>query len=276
MIELSLVLLLISVVILGMLKSTSLIGKSRLAAAQMITKKSPVNDMANLIAWYETSLETSFLQSERKNGGFISEWLDSTPEASPRNNAKQQSESSRPRYYKDIFNVGIPAVRFDGINDSMFFDALPLINSGYTIFVVEQRKSNKSSNFFIGGSGADSNSNLYLGYKSNNYLTFGHYLNDLDYGILSFDKPILRIHSFQFSVTGGKKYWLNGGASVDASQPAQIDPISSYPNPAIGRSQIFYYSGEIAEIIIFARALQIGEKELVESYLAKKYNQNIQ
>jgi len=272
LVELSLVLLLIGAVMLGMLKGASLVAKSRLAAAQTITKKSSVNDMSGLVAWYETSLDTSFLPSERKEGSLISTWIDNTPDASPRNNATQSDSASQPLYYNDIFNSGIPGIRFDGTNDALFFDGLSLINNSYTIFVVEQRQSAEDSNFFIGGSGANSNTNLYLGYRNSDTLIFSHYINDLTYTVPSFSDPIVRIHTFHFGVTTGKRYWLNGGSAVDSNQSAQTDSITSYANPAIGRSQTFYYNGEIAEIIIFARALQISEKELVENYLSKKYN----
>lgn len=272
LVEMSLVLLLISAVIIGMLKGSSLIGKSRLAAAQTITKKSPVNDLTDLVAWFETSLDTSFLPSEKKDGSLISVWHDNNPDASTRNNATQENSLFRPRYYKDIFNVGIPGIRFDGADDLMLFNGSFLVNSNYTVFVVEKRESNKNSSFFIGGSNSDNNSNLHLGYNSSTSLTFGHNSSDLLYSVEAYQDPIEQFHTFYFNYESGKKYWLNGGTNEDASESEQNSALQSYDNPAIGRSESNYYSGSIAEIIIFSRALKISEKELVETYLSKKYN----
>jgi hypothetical protein len=272
LIEMSLVLLLISVVLAGLVKGRSLIGKSRLAAAQTITKQSPVNGMSELIAWFETSLDASFIPSERKDGSLISAWHDITPDASPRNDALQPNSGSQPRYYNDVFNDGIPGVRFDGADDAMFFGALPLINNSYTIFVVEQRESAKDSSFFIGGSNADINSNLQIGYRDSGTLMFSHYINDLFVAVPLYQNFMPRVHSFYFNVDAGKKYWLNGGENPDEEQPSQVSPLESFEDPAIGRSQINYYAGSIAEIIIFARPLQSRERELVENYLSKKYN----
>lgn len=66
-IEISIVILVISVMIAGVITSKSMLTKSRLANAQSLTQQSYVNEISNdLIAWYETWLEGSFIASEIK------------------------------------------------------------------------------------------------------------------------------------------------------------------------------------------------------------------
>ena len=69
-IELSIVMLVISALIVGISSTKLMIRKARLANAQSLTQDSIVGDLSDdLVAWYETSLESSFLSSELKNDG---------------------------------------------------------------------------------------------------------------------------------------------------------------------------------------------------------------
>ena len=88
-IELSIVILVISVMVVGVATGKSLITKARLANAKSLTRQSVINDMGDdLIAWYETSLEGSFKESETKtDGSAITLWKDSNKNAVNKNDA---------------------------------------------------------------------------------------------------------------------------------------------------------------------------------------------
>jgi competence protein ComGC len=273
LIEVSLVVLIISLIAAGILTTTNLIKKSRLHTAQVLTKSSPVNNISNLVAWFETSLDSSFVGNEKSDGTAISTWYDNNPDAASKNNATQSTSTNRPTFTANIFNSGIPGLKFDGSNDTLPFDGSSLINSSYSIFIVEQKTDN-TFNCMIGGSDSVVNANLHLCYATDDKIRFGHFSNDLDYqnSALSYSPSKTRMHSFIFNIAVGKKYWLNGGSSATASD-AQTTAIISFAGSNIGSSRgSRIYEGYIAEIIIFNRALTTEERRSVESYLGKKYN----
>jgi len=278
LIEVSLVVLIISLIAAGILTTTNIIKKSRLQTAQILTKNSPVNNIPNLVAWFETSLDSSFIGNEKSDGTAISTWYDNNPNAASKNNATQSTSTNRPTFTANVFNSGIPGLKFDGSNDTLPFDGSSLINSSYSIFIVEQKTSNKaltSLNCIIGGSVLVANSNLHLcyGYGADDKIRFGHFNNNLEYqnSTLSYSSPKTRMHSLIFNIAVGKKYWLNGGSSATASD-VQTAAITSFAGSNIGSFASNTYEGNIAEIIIFNRALTTEERRSVESYLGKKYN----
>ena len=123
-IEISVVILVISVMIVGVITSKSMLTKSRLANAQSLTQQSYVNDINNdLIAWYETSLEGSFDASEIKNdGSFITTWKDSNKSVVTKNNATAPaSTANQPTLVQNVFYNSIPGLRFSG-NQYLNFD----------------------------------------------------------------------------------------------------------------------------------------------------------
>jgi len=273
LIEVSLVVLIISLIAAGILTTTNLIKKSRLHTAQVLTKSSPVNNISNLVAWFETSLDSSFVGNEKSDGTAISTWYDNNPDAASKNNATQSTSTNRPTFTANIFNSGIPGLKFDGSNDTLPFDGSSLINSSYSIFIVEQKTGN-TFNCMIGGSDSVVNTNLHLCYATDDRIRFAHFDNDLNYqnSALSYSPSKTRMHSFIFNIAVGKKYWLNGGSSATASD-AQTTAIISFAGSNIGSSRgSRIYEGYIAEIIIFNRALTTEERRSVESYLGKKYN----
>lgn len=279
LIEITLVILVIGIMIVGVISGSRLVQESRLKSAQVLTQNSPVKDISSLVLWYETSLPESFIATEALDGAVISTWYDNNPNAAVKNNAVQVTAGSQPIFYENIFNHAIPAIRFDGSNDFMTFDGSILANTSYTIFVVEQRRSSGGNNYFIGGTASSTDTNLTLGYSANTTITQDHYSDQITYGIASYASPTPRIHTFVFNnlastSISGKRYWLNGSGNssvTNASDTAQTSPITSYVGSGIGRSTSYYFNGDVAEIIIFSRNLTSQERWGIEDYLSKKY-----
>lgn len=271
LVEVSIIILIIAIIISGIIKSNDLHSTARLATARVLTKSSPAFDIDNLVAWYETSLDSSFIQEElQDDGSAISTWFDISAKKVTRNHATQSTADSQPKYFEEIFAKGIPGIRFDGVDDSMNFIGDDILNSNYTIFVVEQRRASDTDNYFIAGTSSSSNQNLRLGYVSDTSLTHSHIGNSISYTVPAYSANITRMHSFSFNLSGGKKYWLNGGlaANVDAVNISQTNPIESFAGAALGKS----YNGFLAEVIIFNRVISDKERHLIEEYLSKKYN----
>jgi type II secretory pathway pseudopilin PulG len=269
-IELSIVMLVISAIIVGISSTKLMIRKARLANAQSLTQDSIVGELSDdLVAWYETSLESSFLSSELKNdGGNISTWKDNNINAVNKNNATMTTTAYQPKLYQNAFYDSIPGLRFDGTDDYLNFDLSKIVNSAYTIFVVDQRRSNKNENYFFSGGTASTNNRIHLGYRHDIVVTLDHYVNGANFSFPSYTTPKSYIHSFVFNGNIGKRYSMNGNIKGTTSQLA---PLGSTINATIAKYSGSYYNGDLAEIIIFKRSLKTEEIEAVESYLGSKY-----
>ncbi len=280
LLEMSFVILIVSLLIAGVTKSVEIISKSKLANARALTKNSPVLAIDDLLIWYETSLESSFLVTEREDETSVSIWYDNALYGGKKINATQATADNQPTFYEDVLNGGIPALRFDG-NDYLNFDANGIVGSEYIIFIVEQRRIANSAHCpMIGGNATSTYQNLHITYAGNTILRFAHYGADtnLDVVVEGYTNPRPKIHTFMFSQDDGKEYWLNGGSVVDESVTGsnQNTALTSFNGAAIGRYQNSYFNGDISEIIIFTRKLLEREKTAIEDYLSKKYNIKIE
>ena len=277
LIELSIVILVISVMVVGVVTGKSLITKSRLANAKSLTRQSVVNDMGDdLIAWYETSLEGSFKPGETKtDGSAITLWKDSNKNAVNKNDA---TAVGSPTLIQNVFYNSIPGVRFTG-SQYLNFNGTKFSKNSYTVFVVEQRSSGKNENYFIAGGDNAVNANLHLGYRNNYSIVQAHWGNDFDksdiFPAYSASSPIPRIHTFLFNNSIGKQYTLNGKHNyADYNQGddiAKLAPLTSFNSARVGLYNGVYYVGDLAEIIMFKRSLKTEEVEAIESYLGSKY-----
>ncbi len=271
LIELSIVILIIGILVAGVTQSSRLVTKMRLQTAQNITNNSPIPSIKDLQLWLETSSERSFNDAEEQDATDITIWYDNNIQSTNKNNALPPAVVNRPKFYENVFNGAIPGIRFDGVNDYLTFDGSSLINNSYTFIVVEQRRSTGNNNFFIGGTAG----NFHLGYFNNTTIRVGQYgvagVNFFDYSVPAYTSPSPIIHTFMHSNVDGKKYWLNGGNTPEASS-SNNSPLIAYV-PVIGQTENnLFYVGDIAEIIIFSRALKTEERQSIENYLSKKYN----
>jgi len=277
MIEISVVILIISVMIVGVATGKSILIKSRIANARSLTQQSIVNDLGNdLIAWYETSLESSFKPSETKtDGSTISLWKDSNKNAINKNNA---TALGSPTLVQNVFYNSIPGVRFTG-SQYFTFDGSKFAKNSYTVFVVEKRSSGKSENYFIAGATNGVNQNLVLGYRNNYSIVQAHWGNDFDksniFPAYTASSPIPRIHTFLFNNSIGKIYTLNGKDKYadykQGDSSTKLAPLTSFASARVGLYNGVYYEGDLAEIIMFKRSLKTEEVEAIESYLGSKY-----
>ncbi len=277
LIELSIVILIIGIIIAGVTQSSILVKKFRLSTARTLTNSAPMASMNDVIMWVEATSEESFIDIEEENGNTLSIWYDINPTKNTKNNPAQSDATYKPIYKENCIN-SLPCVNF---SDAKYFDfdGTQIVGTGYSIFIVERRLSGASGNYFIGSEGNDYNSALILGYGDNNTLTFAQYANDFSYGsIASYSTPIARIHAFISKKGVSKKYYLNGaektltvGGGAD-----QTVALVANPNAHIGRALIWSsggssYTGDIAEIIIFANSVSHQERTDIESYLSKKW-----
>jgi len=273
LIELALIIALTALLMTFVMKGLDVLKDVRLTKVRTLAKNAPLYHIDDLIIWYETSLEDSFEASQRVEGGNITIWYNRAPIHNRKNSATQDVVANQPKYFQNIFNKVIPAIRFDG-NDFMNFNGLSLVQSDYTLFFVEQRTSSNSM-AFIGGTTGSANQNLIAGYRNSSTLTIDHWSNSMNISVPDFSSPATAMHTFLMSSRAGvgKRYWLNGGSTPDASDSSQTVQLINYQGSAIGRQSLtpWYFTGNMAEIIIFNRALEDDERQEVEKYLSEKY-----
>jgi prepilin-type N-terminal cleavage/methylation domain-containing protein len=66
LIELSIVILVIGILMVGVSQGYNIVRSAQISNARSITAKSPIQQMSGLLAWYETSWKESLIQSELK------------------------------------------------------------------------------------------------------------------------------------------------------------------------------------------------------------------
>jgi prepilin-type N-terminal cleavage/methylation domain-containing protein len=145
LIELSVVILIIGILIIGVSKGSRLLNESKLKSAQSLTKSSPVNLMDDLVLWLDASSDENIatgafnanpqdFDSDLFEGSEISSWRYSIPTKTSTFSVAAASDSNRPTYTENGIN-GLPAINFLGNGGS----SQTLINS-QSIFAAGQEK----------------------------------------------------------------------------------------------------------------------------------------
>ncbi len=271
LIELSVVILIIGILIAGVTQSSRLVSSMKLQTARNLTQSSPVNSIKNLTMWYETTLENSIDESERQNGTGVSRWYDITLTSTTKNDATQATLANRPKYTDNMIN-GLPALKFDGSLSYFDYNGSLLVGTEYTIFIVEQRRTNADT-WMIGGSSLGLDMCLHIGYYSGinlRHAQFGDTPNDCLSCVSSYSAPTPRLHIIRLSSVDGRRYYLNSSTPT-VQNVALKNFLVSYNNAYIGRFGSGYYNGDIGEIIIFSSALKTEELLSIKDYLAKKW-----
>jgi hypothetical protein len=266
--EVSMVVLIISVLIAGILLSRGLMSRFYLKTAETMTVSSPINGITNNALWLETSLSNSFRDDEESDGKNITLWQDQN--ASYINKTLVTAVGSGPEYSNSIHKIH--AVKFVG-SDANYLkieDASFLNESDYTIFVLEKRESNADNNYFIGSQSSNANDALALGYSQDATVIHAQGSNAYSANVSayanSFGKP--RLFSFVHSSAFGNKTFINGVLAATDTNKEHLNGISSLE---IGKN----YTGEIGEIAIFTRLLKNEERTSIENYLASKWKRAV-
>ena len=300
LIELSIVILIIGILVAGVTSSSRLVSQMKLASARSITISSPVSSIQGLLAWYETTIESSFDLSIGDQDQ-VATWYDINPQSSFKNNLTQSNASNRPTYIKTGIG-GIPSLNFN--NSNLQFDNF-ILNSNYTIFAVFKR-SNVANNLGMdiltllsGGPTGNAgllieiqpSSGAWLGLNRSIRLlhrypysaSWGSNEND-NYTSLSY--PIMENGEYIFGyvrnfnnsstasyINGNNANYvavLSGYSTYGYNIQNFIGPLTMVVGNLIAANRPF--SGMISELIIYDRALKYDEVVDVSKYLSKKYS----
>jgi prepilin-type N-terminal cleavage/methylation domain-containing protein len=284
LLELSIVLVVISVLTVGVFMGAGLIDASKLSVARSLTERSVVPQINGLVAWYETSSLGSFDKDKASNGSVINTWYDINPSSIPQKKNTLTAKTGEVTYVKKGVN-NIPSLRFceDGspssisdLNLTDFASGSSMQNTVFVVFKHLYRESTISNTYWIIDS--ISGSHYALGYQ--------------DYGSsdavrFSFGVTVSTANSSAlFDV--GKSYILSWYGDQSYSKAYLNDAINvvggGYVNPGsvamkglnVGATNdeqnSNYFTGLLSEIIIYNRILKEEERKEVFRYLSKKYN----
>lgn len=277
LIELSIVILIIGILVAGVTSSSRMVRRMKLLTAQNLTNTSPIHTIKDLVFWYETTLEKSFIDSEEQDGSDLSFWYDNNMQSTSKLNAYAPAVQNRPKFIENGIN-GLPAVRFYGVDDFMLISNPGITSDKLTyIFVLRRLQPSSETSVFSGV-------NLTSTWDFDNlesicglYESAGNFIMPYRAGGLSQinTHPGNNVSYIITSVFNGSTnvLYLNGNASTPVASSGNFNFRAIYLGVrwALNGQTWGYYNGDMAEIIFFNRAISTEERKAIESYLAKKY-----
>lgn len=296
LLELSIVMVIIAILIGGAVAATSLIKKSRLANAQILTKTSPVADMAGLKLWFEPVMEESFIKGEVKDKNKITQWNDLNPQSDRPYYLTKTIDAGHPdiSYVKEGIN-SLPSVYFptDSITNPQFalsstvaFDptipnAIITPNNAFTFFVVEETilaasGDNYNGTVFYNGN-IDSDGWGYSRTHQYKSLSISGVAKN-DSLIMPKDTPHIVSATFAGGSGGAINIFRNGAAEtsyLNSQTGIGANPSLNgvYAGFFVGGMWHGYtWHGKLSELIIFDHVLKVNERKEIEQYLSNKYN----
>ncbi len=277
LIELSIVILVIGILVIGITKGSRIIKNSRLSSAKSLTTSSPVASISGLSLWLETTSQKSFDDADKVDGNGVGNWYDINPTTLNPINVSQATSNDRPSYLENGIN-NLPTLKFDGANDSLSKDNI--LGASLTganlisVFLVEKKYQPALSIAFTWWyGGVACNRFAVLAYPSTVYFqAFGCGVTNS-----SLVSSTINLTGQAKIISGIRAYnsmqlRVNGQLVSSRSDSTNTPDIAQTGLLEIGaQSSSSWFDGEIGEIIIFNRALSNIERDSVEQYLSTKW-----
>ncbi len=269
--EMAMVMIVIALVLTALAQTDKFILHSSINSAQSLTKSSPVNSIDGLVAWYEATLEESFINSESEKNSSITTWYDINTKTTLKRNGSA-SGAAKPTY---IINSAakLPILKFNGTaNYFTLPDAtVPYGNSSYSVFFVAKAYNLHAGGLLGSGIYGTTNKANAFRYTSDGKIKNYWWNADSLGGPIVVDKLQILTFIYDNSLTGNRKIYIDGVSSAEAD-PATDARLSAVANNTIGvTNSNEFLNGEIGEIIIFERDLDTSERTAVHNYLSKKW-----
>jgi len=218
-----------------------------------------------------------------ESGGAVSQWDDKSGNA---RHFSQGIAANRPTVNSTAIN-GKPVLIFDGINDSLAAGSA-VIPTTHSLFIVFVPTIESTANVLIGQWASGQNGRLLISCNQNcegsnasgrlNFFNASATQGGCSAGGgLGFaaDVSITNTATLVESIsTTGSENWklFKNGTEWDS---ATITIVYQGVNTALGTTSAngtsLYYDGQIAEIVLTASALPLGDRQKVEGYLAHKW-----
>jgi hypothetical protein len=225
---------------------------------------------ANLVSWLRADANVVYNGSNQ-----VSSWGD---QSSNGYNATQSTSANQPTLVASAIN-GLPAISFNGTSSILQFPTgFANFSSGASIFIVTKPAATTSSSQFLNlGTGSSNDYNIGIQINSSTkaeyfvYNSAGTTATRVAYGTV-----IGTVAQLLDAVQSGTSatIWTNGLTGVNNAS------MNSIPTDTSGRTNNYlgqgsgganYFSGYIAEVLIYNTALTTVQRQAVETYLINKY-----
>ncbi len=272
LIELSIVLLVIGILMVGVSQGYNLVRSAQISNARSITAKSPILQIQGLLAWYETSMKESLDQSKLKDGDSISTWKDISPNSILNGyNQLTTTASANIAFAQSSINK-IPSIKFTGSSKLSLANFTQGASSQATVFlVVKLNYVPDTTNYktIFDGNSADFSFSI----RSN-----GIQINTGS-SVVSSDVANSFLNSGEYAIAiyfngSNSKVYVNdtdsmfGGSVINnPSGTNQLTGLTLGNN----RAGTNGFSGFISEVAIFNRVIKAGERKEIFNYFSKKY-----
>lgn len=271
--ELAIVTVVVGILVLGIVKGSSIVSASRISSARFLTTNSNIGSIDGLVAWYETSSYDSFLPAQFVDNGQISEWRDISPMSLPQQKNKMTRTASSSVVLKYNGINKIPSVSFSSsgiITLSAFYQGT---SSQSTIFlVISPISAPSSTQMTILDSYSSGNTNS-IGIKNNAVsLNAG---SAVDTGTVtnaaSFSAANNYIIAAYFDGASSRAYVNDAGTSAGSGNISA--GTNSLAGLTIGATKAAgtAFTGFVSEIIVFNKIIDAGKRKDIMNYLSKKY-----
>jgi hypothetical protein len=283
--ELSIVITLIAVLLASVTVASRLIQKSKINAAQTLTKFSPVRDIDGLMLWFEPVMPESFVNSEAKDGYNLTQWNDINPNAEKKYYLLRTAEpvgDLTDAYYSESDGANsLPSIYFPinsvtnaafGLSDTLsspdFLQKIITQNNAFTFFIVEKTVTESTNDevVFYNGDMASDNGWGYIRKSQTAGLSIG---GDTFYDGITLAKSTPYIVSATFA--GGSLATLNVFENGVAGMTQAVSGVTPSSGFFLGYNGGEAWQGYVSELIIFDHVLKINDRKAVEVYLGKKY-----
>jgi hypothetical protein len=212
-----------------------------------------------LLLWLDASDDSTFSYS---SGTSVSQWRD---KSGLNNHSSQATVGSQPS--RSTFQNSRKTITFDGTNDFLDGTSALTLANGYTAFTIVKSSATGERDIITSTPAAQS-TDIYL-YQQASSGKFGNWSNVYTSNPISLN--VWYLFSTNVSSVGSETLYLNG--SSQASNSRSLTNTRGYRVGAYytGSSSGEYWSGEIAEILIFNRSLSSTEMKQVHTYLGQKW-----
>ncbi len=224
---------------------------------------------SNLEVWLDSKDETTIFNDENcsinaANGDNILCWKDKSENV--RNATQASGQTKGP-----LFDSTLPTIFFDGVNDYFNIDLDFMANQTHHAFIIAYTQN--ISNYYgaaLGNSGANS---LHAGLATSTSYRLNYWGNDFLPTISTkYIANSYNILNFSWSPGFFKQVYANG--NLEGYSTTNIGTITGMAGGgAIGYvAGISYFQGYIREMIFISGDLSAANRELIEGYLACKWN----
>ena len=250
--------------------ATDSLGRQSFTRTNQVTMEAssglPI-DIANCQVW----LDASDLSTLTLNNGAVTTWGDKSGQG------HSATAGVAPRLATNSLFTGAGGggrvVHFDGASTYMNVDFGSLTGSPYTILLVVSGNGGTGQRFILGNGSAGFGVNqvLHLVYPGQNQFRLGQWGNDLTWTSPSNLLGLAHVWTGKLDTSAGRSLYLNGSQVATLASTATVSgsQANGYLGTALNTGQNFL--GDIAELVVYNRALSDAERSQVESYLLAKW-----